>query len=82
MLSRRALQLLFREKSPSIALQRSIHNVPDIQKQIDELTVDAANSPVVILFPGQGSQFVGMAKTLVQIPEAKQLFDRASEILK
>lgn len=36
----------------------------------------------VILFPGQGSQFVGMAKSLEHIPAAKDLFDWASEILK
>lgn len=42
----------------------------------------STEAPTVVLFPGQGSQFVGMAKSLVHIPEAKQLFDAASEILK
>lgn len=36
----------------------------------------------VILFPGQGAQFVGMAKSLENVPVAKDLFDYASEILK
>lgn len=36
----------------------------------------------VILFPGQGSQFLGMAKSLEHIPAAKDLFDWASDILK
>ena len=36
----------------------------------------------IILFPGQGAQFVGMAKSLENVPVAKDLFDYASEILK
>lgn len=35
----------------------------------------------IILFPGQGAQYVGMAKSLVRIPEAKDMFDIASEVL-
>ncbi len=34
------------------------------------------------LFPGQGSQYVGMAKDIYEnIPEAKKLFDNANELL-
>lgn len=36
----------------------------------------------LILFPGDGVQFVGMAKSLESVPAAKDLFDYASEILK
>uniref|UniRef100_A0A1B0GK88 Putative malonyl coa-acyl carrier protein transacylase n=1 Tax=Lutzomyia longipalpis TaxID=7200 RepID=A0A1B0GK88_LUTLO len=36
----------------------------------------------IILFPGQGAQFVGMGRNLVKIPSAKDIFDLASEILK
>lgn len=36
----------------------------------------------VILFPGQGSQFVGMAKDLLKFPMAKDLFELANYILK
>lgn len=43
---------------------------------------ECPNNPTIILFPGQGAQFVGMAKSLVDIPEAKNLFDIASEILR
>lgn len=36
----------------------------------------------VVLFPGQGSQYVGMAKNLTKYPKAMDLFGLASEILK
>lgn len=36
----------------------------------------------ILLFPGDGAQFVGMAKSLERVPVAKDLFDYASEILK
>lgn len=36
----------------------------------------------IILFPGQGTQFVGMAQNLIQIPEVVDMFDLASDILK
>jgi len=36
---------------------------------------------VCVLFPGQGTQKKGMADKLMKVPEAKELFDRASAIL-
>lgn len=36
----------------------------------------------IILFPGQGAQYVGMAKNLVKIPEARDIFELASHVLK
>lgn len=36
----------------------------------------------ILLFPGDGAQFIGMAKSLDRVPVAKDLFDYASEILK
>lgn len=35
----------------------------------------------IVLFPGQGSGYVGMAKKLVRIPEARDMFATASEVL-
>ena len=43
---------------------------------------DAYKPTVAAFFPGQGAQTVGMAKDLVaEVPKAKELFDKASEIL-
>ncbi|CAL8103542.1 unnamed protein product [Calicophoron daubneyi] len=36
----------------------------------------------IILFPGQGAQFVGMGKNLVQLPKVKEMFQYANEILR
>lgn len=36
----------------------------------------------VILFPGQGSQYVGMGAELLKFPAARDIFDAASEVLK
>lgn len=38
-------------------------------------------NPTIVLFPGQGSQFVGMAKSIVDIPAATELFEIASDVL-
>lgn len=35
----------------------------------------------IVLFPGNGSQFVGMARSLKVIPAARDIFDSASEIM-
>nr|XP_018903825.1 PREDICTED: probable malonyl-CoA-acyl carrier protein transacylase, mitochondrial [Bemisia tabaci] len=35
----------------------------------------------ILLFPGQGTQFVGMGKKLMNFPVARDLFDYANEIL-
>ncbi|KAJ1525278.1 hypothetical protein ONE63_010101 [Megalurothrips usitatus] len=35
----------------------------------------------IILFPGQGVQYVGMGKSLLKIPEVKEMYKTANEIL-
>jgi len=35
----------------------------------------------VLLFPGQGAQFVGMGAKLLEIPSVKELYDEASQVL-
>ncbi|CAF0819569.1 unnamed protein product [Brachionus calyciflorus] len=38
--------------------------------------------PSIIVFPGQGSQFIGMGKKLLEIPKVNRMFEIASNILK
>jgi len=45
-----------------------------------ELGVDLSHRSV-LLFPGQGSQFVGMGKKLLEVPTVKELYAEASQIL-
>ncbi|XP_055315395.1 probable malonyl-CoA-acyl carrier protein transacylase, mitochondrial isoform X1 [Sitodiplosis mosellana] len=57
-------------------LSKKDRNDMDIQRP----KIDPRDTSI-ILFPGQGAQFVGMAKSLENVPVAKDLFDYASEIL-
>lgn len=43
---------------------------------------DCPKDPTIILFSGQGAQFVGMAKSLVDIPAAVDMFEIASDVLR
>lgn len=36
----------------------------------------------IILFPGQGAQYVGMAQNLIKFPDARDLFEIASDVLR
>lgn len=38
--------------------------------------------PSILIFPGQGSQFVGMGKKLLDVPKVSRMFEIASNILK
>lgn len=55
-----------------------------IQKQGEHFKKEKKDprDSTIILFPGQGSQYVGMANDLLKFPLVKDLFDLASYILK
>lgn len=36
----------------------------------------------IIIFPGQGSQFIGMGKKLLSVPRVSRMFEIASDILR
>lgn len=38
--------------------------------------------PSIIIFPGQGSQFVGMGKKLLEVPKVSRMFEIASNVFK
>lgn len=38
--------------------------------------------PSILIFPGQGSQFVGMGKKLLDVPKVSRMFEIASNVLK
>lgn len=38
--------------------------------------------PSIIIFPGQGSQFVGMGKKLLEVPKVTKMFEIASNVFK
>lgn len=50
------------------------------ERGIDRVKIDPEDTSI-ILFPGYGSQFVGMAKSLEAIPNARDLFEHASEVM-
>lgn len=57
-------------------------NYEEKQKRLRAfIPADCPKDPTIILFPGQGAQFVGMAKSLVDNPAAMDLFEIASEVL-
>lgn len=62
-------------------VEGTVFNNRDQNRHFERTKIDPSETSVV-LFPGQGSQFVGMAKTLTKYPEAVDLFEMASEILK
>lgn len=62
-------------------VEGTVFNPRDQNRHFERTKVDPADTSV-ILFPGQGSQFVGMAKNLIKFPQAKDLFELASEVLR
>lgn len=56
------------------------NNRRDQSKKRDRTFKDPRDTSIV-LFPGQGAQYVGMAKNLVNIPEARDMYAMASDVL-
>jgi acyl transferase domain-containing protein len=45
-------------------------------------TASASSSPIALLFPGQGSQAVGMCREAAEsLPEVREMFKKAEEVL-
>ncbi|XP_023164734.2 probable malonyl-CoA-acyl carrier protein transacylase, mitochondrial [Drosophila hydei] len=77
-------------KAPEAAVKPDI-NAAKRQQLINELAepLESNSRPAidpketsVVLFPGQGTQYVGMAKDLLRFPGARRIFELANDVLK
>lgn len=50
-------------------------NVTPVEERVEP------RDTAVLLFPGQGSQWVGMGRRLLEIPAAKELYELASSVV-
>merc|ERR1719463_364105 len=55
--------------------------VQDLSDTSLTLILRKLGSPCGLLFPGQGSQYVGMLKTVKDLPKVKEMLEKAKEIL-
>jgi len=57
--------------------------VPNAKVVVPKVVPAAATEslPVALLFPGQGSQYVGMLKAANQLPEVKDMLEKSKQIL-
>jgi len=69
-----------REKRERKEKQAAIAANPALAASLQP-TSAAPNTPIAFMFPGQGSQAVGMAKDTLGIPRVKEMFDEAKEVL-
>lgn len=80
---------LLRDSSPEQKIDRKDHILTNSQSFIarrdqTRLSVKPKTPPedtTVILFPGQGSQFVGMGMNVIDVPNVRQMFTIAKQIL-
>ena len=54
---------------------------PDKDARSERENKISPQDTAIVLFPGQGSQYVGMAKNLLKYPTAIDIFEHASDIL-
>ncbi|XP_002732562.1 malonyl-CoA-acyl carrier protein transacylase, mitochondrial-like [Saccoglossus kowalevskii] len=77
-------ELLDSFAKPDIAEQEALTGLSDENSNLQlprrKPAVDPADTSI-LLFPGQGSQFVGMGEKLLGAPNVKEIYQAASEIL-
>lgn len=62
--------------------QWATHPYPAVlKKHLEEETGVDPRESSIILFPGQGTQFIGMGNDLLKFPMASELFSIASEVV-
>lgn len=71
-----------KDSSTSNLQKRSqMHLVNALEKDVNERRTIDPKETSIILFPGQGSQYVGMAAQLMRFPSARSIFELANEVL-
>jgi amino acid adenylation domain-containing protein len=64
-------------------VSRILGKVADEAQKGDRRTLDRRDAPVAFVFPGQGTQYVGMGKAIYDVePVFKRAVDRCAEILR
>ncbi|XP_043646949.1 probable malonyl-CoA-acyl carrier protein transacylase, mitochondrial [Drosophila teissieri] len=61
--------------------QQLVNELSEPLEQKSRPAIDPKETSVM-LFPGQGTQYVGMAKDLLRFPGARRIFELANEVLK
>lgn len=82
--------VLFPERKQKHSLQEwstlpypegTVFNRRDQGSKVTRQKIDPRETSIIV-FPGQGSQYVGMGAQLIKIPEVIDMFELASEVLK
>ena len=73
----------FHQTEGEVLLQRARaqKDKRSLSSSAHDMIKDDHRESSVILFPGQGAQFVGMGSKLLHLPNIKELYESASEIL-
>ncbi|XP_053955848.1 probable malonyl-CoA-acyl carrier protein transacylase, mitochondrial [Anastrepha ludens] len=70
------------ESSSTLSKKRSqMHLVNALENDLDERRTINPKETTIVLFPGQGAQYVGMAAQLMRFPSARSIFELANEVL-